>query len=115
MNLSKREEKAVRKSIEHWERMRNYTLNDFLDEPTENPDTDNCPLCCLYMLGHEIENECLHCPIFKKTGKTHCYGTPYNKVVNKYYRVFRTSKLVSVKAWERAADKMINFLESLLK
>lgn len=38
---------------------------------------DNCPLCHLF-LENADKDYCEGCPVFEKTGKEFCYGTPYH-------------------------------------
>ena len=60
--------KALRQSIEKWERNAvAQTPDDFATGIAD------CALCGLFWGGH-----CYGCPVKAKTGQTHCCGTPYN-------------------------------------
>ena len=68
--------KALKKSIEKWEQRAKGKKTD-----------DECPLCDLFRLYSDVEgveyefNEnriCVGCPVFAKTGKVRCEGSPYD-------------------------------------
>lgn len=59
--------------------------------------TDNCPLCHLY-----YRFGCRGCPVYQKTGKSDCWGTPYDE--------YRTAN----RAAQKQAVAMLNFLQDLL-
>lgn len=59
--------KALDASIKHWKR-----LSTNSQEPNEAPNWKSCALCCRF-----LAQDCLGCPIFDKTGKDSCRGTPY--------------------------------------
>ena len=74
---------------------------------TEVPATDgySCALCNLYARG---DDECVKCPVYEKTGLSQCEkNMPYNDYCDHSY----TRR---IKSAQRAADKEIAFLESLL-
>ena len=60
--------KALRGSVEKWERV---AFQDGRDEAVFD-----CPLCAKFMYS---PGECLRCPIRKKTGRPGCAGTPIDK------------------------------------
>lgn len=57
--------KALLKSIVIWERK-------LADPDSAEFGSEHCPLCIEY-----IGYECKGCPIFEKTNKRGCFGTPY--------------------------------------
>jgi len=66
--MSKRAEKALDRSIAHWERLASGNRRE-----GEDIGYDYCALCKLY-----IDDECVTCPIYKFTGSFGCLNTPYN-------------------------------------
>jgi len=67
-NMDKIVEKALEKSIKHWEKIvigENYST------------TDNCSLCNLFFI-----NDCEGCPIKEKTGQVQCNASPFREFIN---------------------------------
>ena len=97
--------KALKGSIVKWEKI--------VDGTGIDEGGDNCPLCIL------VDFECNFCPVFNKTGKIVCNGTPYVKWVNHHvnhklsYRN-RDCPEVECKICERHAKAEVEFLKSLL-
>lgn len=62
---------ALERSIkEKWE--------PILAGESEDRGSGNCPLCIEFLKLSELNNEpCVRCPVFEKTGKKSCIGTPY--------------------------------------
>jgi hypothetical protein len=95
--------KALKASIVHWER---------IAEGKEGSQAcSNCPLCRL------LNEDCGCCPIYLKTGKVACGGTPYCEfgkyADNKYDQVWLGLFAVSKDAKD-AALKEVKFLKGLL-
>jgi len=70
--------KALKESIEHWERV------------VENPKKEEigykeCALCSLYRRNFEAGG-CEGCPVYEKTGKHGCHGTPYKEIFGYDFR-----------------------------
>jgi|JI10StandDraft_1071094.scaffolds.fasta_scaffold233918_4 hypothetical protein len=58
---------ALEASIEKWKR------NSIAEAPEKYlTGFRDCPLCDLFW-----DADCIGCPVFKRTGETGCYGTPY--------------------------------------
>jgi len=80
------------KSIEHW-------VEVFKDPENTLTSYKTCPLCGEYNQADSVST-CAGCPIFLRTGKVHCKGTPYT-----HFEEFRTRENALI---------MINFLRELL-
>jgi hypothetical protein len=94
--------KALKASIAHWREMRDDRLC------RDEPGATGCALCALFLR----DLTCLGCPVFERTGRPKCRGTPYVDA-----RLFWLDRLWNGRtwdAWQRAATKEIRFLESLL-
>ena len=110
--------KALKESIEHWERMSKYKDIDH----TETPNSDDCALCDLFLnsglrlvlnqLYHR--KECINCPVYAKTGHAGCRATPY-EAVTEYWESFTCNKQdFDAKIWKKLCDDEIKFLKDLL-
>ncbi len=62
--------KALLGSITKWEKIRDNKLQDY--------GSSNCPLCKLCGHGTKEGINCAPCPVYQKTGKHMCSGTPYD-------------------------------------
>jgi len=64
--------KTLEKSIEKWRAI--------LFESGEDHGSSGCECCEIYLLGVKriVKAACFGCPIKEHTGKTMCYGTPYD-------------------------------------
>lgn len=93
---------ALKSSIAHWKRMQ-------ADRKCgERPTASDCALCAkFYPEDCYLGDECKGCPIYEKTGKRFCGGTPYYNAVP----VFLNGTDAE---WKLASQAMIDFLESLL-
>ncbi len=91
LKMSKRSEKALDKSIEHWYRVR---------DRGERALRINCQLCVVY-----YGNYCKNCPIFLKTDYSYCRKTPYVEY-NGWYKSVSSCKR------KRLAQAEIKFLQS---
>lgn len=84
----------------------------------ERPDAEDCALCGLFNTGKEKEFEktCDGCPVAERTGQIWCNGSPYADA----HEAWEINQQMSApgeedkKIWEAAAQKEIDFLESLL-
>ena len=91
-------------SIEKWEDIVKHLksihrASDF-DEELE-AHGDNCALC-------EVHESCHSCPVYKRTGRENCSGTPYWE--------FRVAwRRYDLKAMRIAAERELEFLISLKK
>ena len=101
--MNKQTLKALKGSIKKWERIVAGELED------EGP--DNCPLCKLYYW----DKDCTGCPVFEKTAKHYCSGTPYE---DKWVPLIRREAFVNKRAdtpeKKKAARAELKFLKSLL-
>lgn len=100
---------ALEASIQHWKELRDG------DDPFEmRIGADSCGLCQKYF----DSNDCVGCPVYKRTGLGECKGTPFNSAHRAWgrWRLTLTHKLddtVAKAAFKAAADEEVKFLESL--
>jgi hypothetical protein len=102
---------ALDASILHWEQ------NAAAEKPGDaSCSADDCALCDLVNLGVVAHTTCIGCPVFEKTGRKLCDGTPYAgaSVAWKDW-VWATSDEVSQRGEEfrAAAQREVEFLRSL--
>lgn len=88
---------ALKKSIEHWKE--NVRAESLVRTSTA---TRDCALCSLF-----YNKGCLGCPVFKETGYTNCYYTPYYQAVEAKYAE-------NIQDFKSAAQAELDFLKSLL-
>ena len=103
---------ALRQSINHWKRMRNFTKKEAL-EGNEKPYSSHCALCIEYLYKYDEANQqCTGCPVREKTGEISCIDSPYLAAEAAWadWLVYGDG---TKKQWQAAADKEIDFLESL--
>lgn len=96
--------KDLKESIEHWKRIETGT-----NACCEGIWADDCALCGRFLFDKPESEKCVGCPIFAKTGKTHCEGSPWQKVDSLY-----TTSTHGSPEYFKAAKEMREFLESLL-
>ena len=96
--------KALKASIAHWKRMRKGT-----QKANESPDGECCPLCNLF---RSLCVGCSKCPVYKRTLRRGCHGTPWFGA--RYNFIMRDRGSVFKEAWEKTANAEIAFLKSLL-
>lgn len=66
---------ALQKAIAKWERMASDDRED-----AYGAEKLRCPLCVLFNPPDKnSETDCVGCPIFQKTKRRYCNGTPYEK------------------------------------
>lgn len=94
--------KALRESIAHWDRLRKGKQRS-----DEDLDSDSCPLCRLFAHDKPKDICCKACPVFARTGRRYCEGTPY-------WKAAITFSGRSGTAFKRAATQEYKFLISLL-
>ena len=102
--IIKKQRTALKKSIAHWERMR--------DDPDcgEYPCANQCACCVNAGYSPFRRNaDCTLCPIYAHTGKLRCRGTPYYKASYYYDKRGLNSKL-----FKRWAQHEIDFLNEVL-
>lgn len=93
---------ALKKSIAHWERLRDGSPND-------RPTCSQCALCKLF-----IKDGCIECPVFHKTGNKGCSGTPYWEAWRSYNHLMNMDGTRIAKSWMTLAQEEVDFLKSLL-
>ena len=81
------------------------TPDDYLTGP------DDCPLCHLF----NNEKLCVGCPVYEKTGKSGCEGTPYDmaSALHGNWEAQSGSSALRAKALSGAKEE-VKFLKSLL-
>lgn len=101
--MKKRALKALGGSIKKWKAIADGTGLDFGNE--------NCPLCHEFYDGaNTFVDNCLDCPIFKKTGQPYCRGTPYSN----FCKCVDADQYAETKEQKKAARAMLDFLIDLL-
>lgn len=91
--------KALKESIKKWKHIAS-------GKNKELPGSHNCPLCVAYQ---DISNDtCFNCPVYKRTGKHLCRGTPYSLAIDKRCEFGAHSK-----EYLDAAKLEVEFLKSL--
>ncbi len=92
--------KALRQSIQHWERM---VKNGYLgaDQPTGG----QCALCRRFDGACMLKGE--KCPVYEVAGRWGCTSTPFNAACDAWERN-------DADAFKAAAQKEVDFLKSLL-
>lgn len=95
---------ALKASIEHWKRV-------VTSPETEPINSKSCALCQIFLVPsrHKEVTDCIGCPVFEKTGKQYCRGTPYQDVYEASKRGDDNEK-----AYNEAAKEELEFLQSLL-
>jgi hypothetical protein len=97
----------LEKTIEHWKGVK---------AGKERVLGDNCPLCQEFRIPR---GSCEDCPIYKKTQREGCYGTPYTKFFehfnNEHLRYIQGDRTYTIVCpdCEAFVDEEIAFLESL--
>ena len=89
--------KALEESIAKWESIAS-------GDNKELPGSYNCPLCAAYL----DDDTCFNCPVYKRTGKHLCRGTPYSLAIDKRCEFGAHSK-----EYLDAAQLEVEFLKSL--
>lgn len=101
---------ALKESIAHWERMRDNPV-----DCGEAPYADDCPLCRVFWQVPTISASCCNCPVFSRTRKSGCVGTPYTRAEKVHRGIhYRLDNPEYMQVWTDSANDEINFLKSLL-
>lgn len=102
---------ALEKSIAHWE----------ANVAAKTPDKasvhgSDCALCNLFCTSEMMDNDihCWSCPVFKRTGRRSCEGTPYYYAHSAFnqWRYWSSHNIVP-NEWRIAARRELEFLKSL--
>jgi len=103
--MKKKTLKAIKKSIEKWEKI--------VSEKGRDEGDDNCALCGLF-----LKDECIDCPVYAKTKRKGCRGTPYEDWIdhqgNHFYYANEHYYVVKCPECKELAQKELEFLKSLL-
>jgi hypothetical protein len=122
--MTKKARKALIKSIEKWERY--LTVAHFVDASftwdtacicIENEilidDPQTCPLCNVFnKSSFGYTSSCDGCPIYDKTRKQFCMGTPFIKIAGWMYDFYNLR--VDIKEGIDLIAEEVEFLYSLL-
>ncbi|RLB60223.1 MAG: hypothetical protein DRH08_15725 [Deltaproteobacteria bacterium] len=95
--MNKKQKKALKESIKHWERM----LKPENWQGRESPLGVHC-LCCMTFVF------CEGCPIQQYTEKTDCYGTPY-------YDAEEAWAVKDKAIFNKHGKKMVKLMKKILK
>lgn len=94
----------LKQTIKHWERMATGKARN-----REKPNAEWCMLCHMYLLNNKSKkDDCKDCPVFTKTKKQRCRGTPYSTAWLAY-----TDFGINSAIFKTAARKELAFLKSL--
>jgi len=103
--MDKKTLEALQKSIEKWEKI--------VMEKGKDEGSRNCALCWLF-----LKNECEGCPVYAKTKRKGCRGTPCEDWVdhqeNHFYYVNEPYRVVKCPECKKLAEEELEFLKSLL-
>jgi len=94
---------AIKESIVKWE-----TLAELKTLPIFMPGDQQCPLCRIFV--HKTNSsyeECRECPVYLKTNRRYCGGTPYADASDAF-----TNR--DQEGFQSAAEAEVEFLQSLL-
>ena len=114
--MNKETLEALKGSIRKWERIVKTTT-------AKDDGIYNCPLCKLFHAAiskNFLSESCRTCPIYSKTNKCFCNGTPYQTWSNHHsadhddVKVYHKHRYVSCKECLQLAKVELNFLKSLL-
>lgn len=103
-------------SIEHWERLCKCKTREEIE--LEGWSSDYCHLCTNRLNEHKSvicsssENPC---PVFLRTRKNACLGTPYEDAVQAVYKFFRDRTKWSLENMHAACKEELEFLKGLKK
>ena len=104
--MDKRTADALEASITHWQE------NIAAETPEAiNVYNDGCALCALFLPESEEEENCIGCPVFARTGRHGCWGTPWSRARDSLERWKNYPEARD--AWRRAAHAELDFLISL--
>lgn len=103
--MNKKTLRELKNSIDHWERFSTGNSDE-----GEQIYSEDCPLCYVF-LNYKSLFPCKKCPIYIKTKRKFCRGTPWHNIRNIYEKVNYNKNSPKFK---HSASKMVNFLKSLL-
>jgi hypothetical protein len=96
---------ALKKSIKKWEAIVNGTGTD--------KGSNDCALCQIFCCDNVTPDPCAGCPIWRKTRKDFCMGTPYDDwLETSSSPPGRRAKSPEAKKY---AEAMLTFLKDLLQ
>ncbi len=112
MNIEGKTDKQLRgMCVNHWKRMLKLTVRDIKQsrdgDGKDAPTANNCAFCVAYS-----DDSCRGCPIQLKAGKRICENTPY-LAAYRLYDDIADGNHRRIKAFHKAVQKEIDFLESL--
>ena len=102
--------KALEASIRHWERMRDgkrHIMGTGDYKWPEMPVAEHCALCRLFLIGVEMSDSCVGCPV-NDAGHRHCRNTPYEQAHLEHQRNGQSA------SFRAAAAREVEFLRGLL-
>lgn len=106
--------KALKESIAHWKRMK--------QDPKcgDEPAGWDCALCrrfnsfCHTFGGERYAFGGERCPVAAAAGSLNCSNTPYSSARDAWYYYHEQGGKTRLRQWRTAAQREIDFLESLL-
>lgn len=109
----KTDARLCKKSIQHWEDMRD---NPGIDNA---PTASRCSLCDKYsFLEGTALRACEGCPVALKSGYKHCISTPYYPAYTAWCEMVNANELEpkgrTLRTWVKCANEEIDFLKQIL-
>jgi len=109
---------ALNESIRKWEWLVGELEGMDLDgaTPFPVPDHESCALCYIYMpfSAPSSFDECRGCPVFEKTSKKYCKGTPYYRFLEVMDNFSSSRSRANLREAINTAKSEVKFLQSLL-
>ena len=105
--MKKKIEKALNKSIKHWERL--SKVETFEEVENEGIGAFHCALCKLFDTPEVCRCE-KGCPVYEHTGEMFCANTPYPQAAMTYNAIIWDSQTE-----EEEKQYLIEFKEAALK
>ena len=100
---------ALKKSIEYWEAIERG------DKGSRG--ARGCALCHLFNAPMHRDANCIDCPVFQKTGRVYCSGTPYIDYVKHHHREHGVQLgvlMIQCECCRKYAAQEVAFLKGLL-
>jgi len=109
--MTEQAKKALKESIEHWRRVASGTM-----KPGESVGAPHCALCLAFNHTHAGHIACEGCPVFERTGKQGCVGSPFDPFEENldWMDESEFSRWLDTQEARTLAAAELAFLESLL-
>lgn len=105
--LTRRQTRALFKSIQHWKRI--------AKGKAYSNGTETCALCQEFLCSEFYGDDCRKCPVAEKTGEEYCDGTPFPEFTKVAHTDEAGFRWALGKPAQAAAEKEVKFLKSIWK